>query len=498
MGRQFKKACSLVLAATMMLIGCGQSSGEEKSSADTTALNPSGEKITLRILENDTAKSQGYLDELLNAFNEAYKDQGIEAVDANMEEYSDLAENGPYGYGPDVLYQANDQIMTYAEDKHIMALSLEDFECYDKIPQEAFDAFKINVDGKDYYCGVPVNVQEPMLFYRKDMMPEDWETNWDTDGDKVADFFESWNSLYAFSKTIRDSDASANKDSQYGLMAPLNDLYMMAEFSFSYGGYVFGQDDQGNYNSEDIGFNQGDSATGLLAMKEFAKLMSQECIDDSVKTSRYSKVADGTFFCSISTPDTYTLFYEKLVAVYEQEGLGEEDAKAKATENLMMTQLPSKMPANGDITADPNTMSDSDYVTTKVMGGVNGYAISAYTEHKDACISFINFATGYEMITKRAEMLGIAPTRSDVAEEIGGVTDTIFTSLKEGNIYLMPSIKAVDQIWDPMQTLLSDVAKDAFRQADGEEEKYTDKDSMQTALDNSVQSIYDAIYTLAQ
>jgi len=62
----------------------------------------------------------------------------------------------------------------------------------------------------------------------------------------------------------------------------------------------------------------------------------------------------------------------------------------------------------------------------------------------------------------------------------------------------MPSIKAVDQIWDPMQTLLADVAKDAFRAQNGETEKYTDVDSMQKALDNSVQSIYDAIYTLAQ
>lgn len=498
MGNKIKQISSLLLATTMLVTGCSAAANSTSGSEDTTSANPTGEKITLRILENDTAKAQGYLDELLNAFNEAYKDQGIEAVDANMEEYSDLAENGPYGYGPDVLYQANDQIMTYAEDKHIMALNLEDYECYDKIPQEAFDAFKITVDGTDYYCGVPVNVQEPMLFYRKDKLPENWEEDWDRDGDKVADFFEDWNSLYAYSKELRDTDNSANKDSQYGLMAPINDLYMMAEFSFSYGGYVFGEGSDGSLDPSDIGFNKGDSATGLLAMKEFTKLMSEECIDDSVKTSRYSKVADGTFFCSISTPDTYTLFYEKLVGVYEDEGLGEDEAKTKATENLMMVQLPSKMPADGDLTKDPSTMSDGDFVQTKVMGGVNGYAISAYTKHKEACIAFVNFATGYDMISKRAQILGIAPTRSDVASEIGGVTDIIFNNLKEGNIYLMPSVKAVDQIWDPMQTLLGDVGKDAFRARNGETEKYTDKESMQAALDNSAQSIYDAIYTLAQ
>lgn len=498
MGRQFVKIGSVLLTSAMVVTGCSSAVGSQTAGSDTSSINQTGETITLRILENDTAKSQGYLDELLTAFNEAYKDQGIEAVDANMEEYSDLAENGPYGYGPDVLYQANDQIMTYAEDKHIMALSIEDFDCYDQTPREAFDAFKISVDGTDYYCGVPVNVQEPMLFYRKDMLPEGWESEWDADGNGVADFFENWNSLYAYSKYLRDTDDSSNKDSQYGLMAPLNDLYMMAEFTFSYGGYVFGQDDNGNYDSTDIGFNKGDSAIGFLAMKEFAFLMSEECIDDSVKTSRYSKVADGTFFCSISTPDTYTLFYENLVNVYEEEGLSEEEAKEKAAENLMMVELPSKMPADGDITKDPETMSDSDFVDTKVMGGVNGYAISAYTKHKEACIAFVNFATSYDMISKRADILGIAPTRSDVASEIGGVTDTIFTSLNEGNIYLMPSIKAVDQIWDPMQTLLSDVAKDAFRARNGETEKYTDVDSMQTALDSATQSIYDAIYTLSQ
>ena len=74
----------------------------------------------------------------------------------------------------------------------------------------------------------------------------------------------------------------------------------------------------------------------------------------------------------------------------------------------------------------------------------------------------------------------------------------IFESLNEGHIYLMPSVKAVDQIWDPMQTLLSDVAKDAFRERNGETVKYPDQDAMQAALEKVSKNIYDAIYTLAQ
>ena len=34
-----------------------------------------------------------------------------------MDQYLDLANDGPYGYGPDVLYQANDVIMQYAKGK---------------------------------------------------------------------------------------------------------------------------------------------------------------------------------------------------------------------------------------------------------------------------------------------------------------------------------------------------------------------------------------------
>ena len=48
---------------------------------------------------------------MINAFNEKYAEYGIVAVDANMDQYSNLADDGPYGYGPDVLYQANDSLM---------------------------------------------------------------------------------------------------------------------------------------------------------------------------------------------------------------------------------------------------------------------------------------------------------------------------------------------------------------------------------------------------
>ncbi len=477
---------SLFLAVSLVsgMTACGKETGGED------------EIITLRILENDTAKQKGYLDELLTAFNEAYKDKGIQAVDANMEEYSNLAENGPYGYGPDVIYQANDKLMTYAEDKHILPLSIEEYDCYEFIPKEAWDAFTISLDGETYVCGMPVNIQEPMLFYREDMMPANWESEWDDDKNGVADFFENWNDLYAYSKLLRDTDSSANKDGQYGFMSSFNDLYLNGQFFFSYDAYVFAENEDGTLNSEDIGLSKGKAANGMGALRQFAALMNEGCIDDTIKLNRYEKIASGAYFCTVSTPDTYSLFFDKLVLAYEEEGLSNEEATTKATENLKMIELPAKMPADGDLSKDSSTMSDDDWVQTIVMGGVNGYGISSYTKHREACVEFVNFATSYEMIKTRMDLLAIAPTRSDVAEESGGITDMIFTSLEKGHIYLMPSIKAIDQVWVPAHTLLGDLAKDPFREAAGETAKYASKEDIQKALEKVDKDIYDAIYTL--
>lgn len=488
---KWKKITGLILVSSMMIsmfTGCGKN---EETSGE-------GETIVLRILENDTAKKEGYLQELLDAFNEAYKDKGIQAVDANMEEYSNLAENGPYGYGPDVIYQANDKLMTYAADKHILPIDIESLDCYEYTPKEAWDAFRINMDGQVYCCGIPVNIQEPMLFYRADRMPENWESEWDDDKNGVADFFENFNDLYAYSKYLRDTDTSANKDSQYGFMTSFNNLYLNGEFLFSYGGYVFGENEDGTLNTEDIGLSGGDSVWGLSALRQMAALMNEGCIDDTITMNRYEKVANGTYFCAVSTPDTYSLFIEKLALQYENEGLSAEDALKKAEENLMMVELPGLMPANGDLSTDSANMKEDDWVDTVVMGGVNGYGISSYTKHKDACMEFVNFATNYEMIKTRMDMLGIAPTRQDVAKESGGVTDMIFESLADGKIYLMPSVKAIDQVWVPSQTLMGDIAKDPFRENNGYRPKYPTIKEITDAIVQVDMDIYDAIYTLAE
>lgn len=91
-----KRIISLFLVFTML---CGITCALTSCPPDNE-----DEQIVIRVLENDFAKKNGYLKVLLDAFNEKYKEYNVIAVDADMDEYSDLENDGPYGYGPDVLY----------------------------------------------------------------------------------------------------------------------------------------------------------------------------------------------------------------------------------------------------------------------------------------------------------------------------------------------------------------------------------------------------------
>lgn len=494
-----KRSIAILLTAVLCIgifTGCGNSSdtaqttesASNASGGDTTGTSVAsavfnGEletNVTIRVLENDTAIAKGYFAELIEAFNEEYAEYGIVAEDANMDQYLDLANDGPYGYGPDVLYQANDIIMQYAEGKHIYPLPVESMECYDKIPEAAWSAYEINIDGTAYTCGIPVNVQAPMLYYRTDLLPEDWETNWDDNQNKVPDMVESWNDMYAYSVKRHEENAS-----QYGYMKSLFDVYFSSGFLFSYGGYVFGDH---NTNPADIGFSAGEAEKGAWVLSQLASAMNEECIDDTITTNAYSKLADGTYFATITTPDMYSTFLDEMVLAYEAEGIPAEEAKVKAEENLVMTTLPA-LPESGDLTEEAPTLIDS-----KMMGGINGYAVSAYTKSPNACLAFVEFAASYEMMVRRSELLGIAPAREDAAETAGGTSKLLYENLESGNIVLMPSIQEVSQIWTPGQTFFTDLAKDAFRPE--EEKKYRDLKSIKAGLEAVDEQIYDAIFTL--
>ena len=459
----------IIVMGTLSVIAAGVSTGNEKFTGELER------NVTLRILENDTAKEQGYLKELLDAFNAEYAEYGIKAVDANMDNYTDLETAGPFGYGPDVVYQANDVVMKYVDGtrKHILPLPVEKLDCYEQIGAEAWKAYGLNIGAQSYVCGVPVNIQQPLLYYRKDLIPENWETEWDDDKNGVPDMIENWSDLYRFSKQIRQQ-SGGNK---YGYMKSLNDGYFASGYFFSYGGYVFGGDD--GKDTKDIGFSKNDGYKGAKIIRQLASVMNLECTEDTITTNAYSRMAQGTYFATMTTSDVYTMFLKEMVNA----GYTEQYAK----ENIVMTDVP-RLPVSGDLEDESQGFKDMT-----VMGGVNGYAVSSYTKAPNAALAFVDFATSYKMIELRSNLLGIAPARADLAEKTGGLNQSIFSNLSEGSIYVMPSVRALAQVWTPLQTYCARLADDVLK---GKNE-YASDSALKSGLEAVDKRIYDAIHTLS-
>lgn len=464
---------SLAALMVLPLSACGESNSSGTGNNRFTGDLESERGAVIKVMDNGTAIEKGITEDLLAAFNEEYAEYGISAVDANMDS-TDLAQDGPYGYGPDVLFGANDALMPYAADKHILPLPIDQLDCYDDIDANAWAAYEQSVDGVEYTFGIPVLVQAPVLYYNKSVLPENWQNEWDDDKDGTPDMVQYMNDLYAFS--VQRKESSGGK--QFGVMASYVGAYNIVGFLYTYGGYTFGSN---NTDPSDIGHSAGNAEKGAYTLRQLASAMDERCVDESLGLVAYDNLGDGTFFATISTPDVYSLFIDSLV----DHGMSQQEAEA----NLGVASIPA-LPVSGDLTD-----ASQGYLESKTMGGINGWAISSYTKYPNTCLAFIEFASNYEMVKNRCEILGSVSARTDVAADTGGLSMIVNENLERGNIIIQPSIKAVEQIWTPLSSLFTDIAKDPYRGAS--EQKYTTLPKLKSALENCDQQIYNAIFTLS-
>lgn len=494
-----KKTISVLLVLTMVLALFAGCKDETTPGIDTSDLYKQvmarfdGELeqgAVVKVLENDTAVELGYVDALIAAFNEAYKDKGILAERMNIDQYSDLATDGPYGYGPDVWYQANDILMKYADNQHLLPLPIYEMECYEQIPQSAWNAYATEMNGETFYCGIPLNVQSGMLYYIESMLPENWEAEWDINSNGTPDFFETYTALYAYSEECK----KGGEKTRYGYLDETVDTYFMSGYLMTYGGYIFG--DNGT-NAGDIGLAAGESYKGARMIQQWAGQMNNtEVLDNTFSSAAYQYLADGVMLCTITTPDVSRMFIRSMVSTGNWT---EEEAKA----DLKMITVP-RLPISADLTADKwqDTVTNMDALTveTTMMGGINGYGISSYTKCPNASLAFVEFATSYEQAVLRNAYLGVAPARADAAAKIAETDATVgilFDRLDRGYISIMPAITEIGQLWTPAESFLIDLSTDPYRAERGEERMYETDEQIKAGLQRLVTQIRDAIETLA-
>lgn len=262
------------------------------------------------------------------------------------------------------------------------------------------------------------------------------------------------------------------------------DQYFNSGYLLSFGAYVFGD------THDDIGLNADNAATGLNLFRDLAGVLGSNCISQNATTqvATYLTNSAGTAFCTIGTPDWLTTFQENLTATYVRGGMSQTEAEEAAAENLVVV-APPRLPKDGDITKELTDIEEETFAPT-TMGGVNAFSISSYTQYPKACLAFVKFVSEYENLKWRSEALGAVPARTDLAEELGGVSEILSERVSSGLVYMMPSSRDTQYIWDPLTSLFNDVATDnTTRQTP----IYTTTEALQGALDKLVADIRSAM-----
>jgi len=231
----------VLVIASMMLAACGGTAATteapaatevpatETSAATEVATEAAAPAGTLRIWADDTRAPilQDLADEVLAAYN---LELVVELKSAIRDDFQVAA---PLGEGPDIIVIAHDQAGTLVENGLLAAVDLGD-KAADFAPQ-ALEA--CTFDGV-LYC-LPYATENLGFFYNTDLVETPPTT---------------WEEVVSIGEALK---AEGKVDYIMSVTGTTYDLYPLFT---SYGGYIFGKDDNGNWNPEDLGVD----STGMI------------------------------------------------------------------------------------------------------------------------------------------------------------------------------------------------------------------------------------------
>lgn len=162
----------------------------------------------------------------------------------------------PVGEGPDIIIGAHDWIGQLYSNGLIAPIELSEdlLANFDPVALRAF-----TYDGQ--LVGLPYLIEGVGLYYNTDLVPE---------------LPATWAETTALAEQL-----VADGDAERGIAIPngSGDPYHHYPIFTGFGGYVFGLDDQGSYNPDDVGL---DSEGGIAAMQEIDRLVKADVLNAAV------------------------------------------------------------------------------------------------------------------------------------------------------------------------------------------------------------------------
>jgi maltose/maltodextrin transport system substrate-binding protein/arabinogalactan oligomer/maltooligosaccharide transport system substrate-binding protein len=202
---------------------------------------------TLRIWADDTRSA--ILSELADDFLAAYNVEVVVEEVANIRDQFTIA--APAGEGPDITIVPHDQAGSMVASGLLAPMDLG--AKADMFVQSALDS--ATYDGMLY--GMPYATENLAFFYNTELVPEP-PTTWD-------EVLEIGRALIAEGKVTYGMGLSGTTYDAYPLMT-------------AFGGYIFGRDDVGNWNADDLGVD----GPGMIAAGEWLQAaVAEGFISDS-------------------------------------------------------------------------------------------------------------------------------------------------------------------------------------------------------------------------
>ena len=249
--------------------------------------------------------------------------------------------------------------------------------------------------------GVPKAVETLVLIYNKDLI------------DKPLDSLQAW---YDFSKQQRAKD-------QYGLLAKFDQIYYSWGAIEPMGGYIFGKNDKGGYNPQDVGLNKPGAVEAVTFLKKF--------------------YADNVFPAGIIGDNGLnaidSLFTEK---------------KAAAVINGPWAFQPYEAAGINYGVAPLPTLPDGKPMSSFL--GVKGYVVSTWSKDKALAQKFIEFINQPQYVKTRYVATREIPPLTAMIDDplIKNDEKASAVAVQAARASAMPGIPEMGEVWGPANAAL--------------------------------------------
>lgn len=377
----------LLLVCSILLSACGPEREVTQNEA-TQGKSEKPEELTIWAWEDTKSAFQ--------SIGDKYTEKTGIKVNVVAAENADISLDAPAGRGPDLFYETHDRI----GDAYLQGLAAEiklTDEQLKGYQESALEAFTI--DGK--LLGIPSSVETIALFYNKELVPEAPQT------------IEEINEI---AEKLTNADQN-----EFGFLNITSDFYPTFPFLTAAGGYVFGKNEQGGYDTSDIGLASDEVVKGAEIIQSWhengyiPESLTYDVMNGLFRDGKVGAIISGPW----GIPD-----FEK--------GLGDK---------LGIAPLPTYK---------------GEHLQSFL--GVKGFAVSEYSESKYWATDLGLFMTNAVNSKSLFEEIKRLPARDDV-----DVESELYQGIQEQLQHATPTpnIPAMSQVWEPMGDALVFIAQGA-------------------------------------